>query len=181
MAAEAVTIPDPPGDGLGALPPPDGWPAAYCPALRQGKIVNGVRPEGAPAGVAQDGQPPVDASDPTSLDDQLKAALARQQAASPADPDDPYAGSSLFSAAASRRKSRQGRDEPGSSLFDDATATQDSQSAKPKVDLVAMMNSGGYNPNVVDKPLFTAEAAMDDDQNDDDDDDLLSELTKPKE
>ena len=43
------------------------------------------------------------------------------------------------------------------------------------------MNSGGYNPNVVDKPLFTAEAAMDDDQDDDGDDDLLSELVKPAE
>lgn len=42
-AAKMVNIPEPPADelNLGALPPPDGQPAAYCPALREGKIITG--------------------------------------------------------------------------------------------------------------------------------------------
>ena len=116
-----------------------------------GMIVNGVIPEGmAAAGVAQDGQPPVGAD----LESQLAAAMAQSEKANP---DDPYATSSLFSAAASRRQSRKVDQPPEESLFDDGAA----QAAKPKVDLVAMMNSG-YT-NVVDTPLFTSENVMDDD------------------
>ena len=44
MAAKSVTIPPPPEDGLGTLPPPDGYPWAYCPAKRMGLIVNGEKP-----------------------------------------------------------------------------------------------------------------------------------------
>ena len=48
--------------------------------------------------------------------------------------------------------------------------------AKPKVDLVAMMNQGAYNP--VENPLFGASDAMDAADDNDEDDDLLTELSK---
>ena len=48
--------------------------------------------------------------------------------------------------------------------------------AKPKVDLVAMMNQGAYNP--VENPLFGASDAMDVADDNDEDDDLLTELSK---
>ena len=42
-AAKYVEIPEPPEDelNLGALPPPEGFPAAYCPPLREGRIITG--------------------------------------------------------------------------------------------------------------------------------------------
>ena len=41
LAAKSVTIPAPPADGFGNLAPPDGYNWAYCPAKREGMIVNG--------------------------------------------------------------------------------------------------------------------------------------------
>lgn len=77
MMAQSVTIPSPPEDGLGTLPPPEGYPSAYCPAIREGKVINGKMPEGYAApgadGAAQAGQIP--SNEPLSLEDQLNAAM----------------------------------------------------------------------------------------------------------
>ena len=54
--AKYVEIPEPPEDEikLGDLPPPDGCAPAYCPPLREGKILNGEgAPPPAPSGSAQ--------------------------------------------------------------------------------------------------------------------------------
>ena len=60
FAAKSVTIPAPPEDGLGTLPPPDGFEWAYCPAKKRGMIINGEKPPAAAgAGMEQDGQPPL--------------------------------------------------------------------------------------------------------------------------
>ena len=42
-AAKYVNIPEAPEDelNLGALPPPDGCAPAYCPPLREGRIITG--------------------------------------------------------------------------------------------------------------------------------------------
>jgi len=38
-AAQVANIPAPPQDGLGSLRPPDGFPWAYCPDLKAGKVL----------------------------------------------------------------------------------------------------------------------------------------------
>ena len=61
-----MTIPAPPADGFGSLAPPDGFPWAYCPAKRDGMIVNG---EGPPQASASEGAPVAAGGDqPTSLE-----------------------------------------------------------------------------------------------------------------
>jgi len=66
--AKYVDIPEPPQTelNLGSLPPPDGFPSAYCPALREGRIITG-RAGGnvqIPSAAAQDAAPSMPAVAP---------------------------------------------------------------------------------------------------------------------
>lgn len=63
-AARYVDIPEPPEDEAGdwgKLPPPEGFAPAYCPALREGKIINGRggAPAAAPQGQAAPAPAPI--------------------------------------------------------------------------------------------------------------------------
>ena len=137
-------------------------------------IVNGEAP---PQAQTSEGAPVAAGGDqPVSLEAQLQ--LAETQVANRASrqADDPYASSSLFSQPTISRKSRKINEPQPTGLFDDP---EPQAATKPKVDLVAMMNQGAYNP--VENPLFGAGAVMEADEGNDDDDDLLTELSKKPE
>ena len=89
--AKYVDIPEPPEDelNLGSLPPPDGCTPAYCPALREGRIINGrggVNVQipsaagsgaGGPAGsAAQDATPGMPEVKPDEIPADIRASLA---------------------------------------------------------------------------------------------------------
>ena len=85
--ARYVEIPEPPEDelNLGSLPPPDGCTPAYCPALREGRILTGraggpQMPSSSASAppAAQDAAPqPIPQVTPDQIPDPIRQSLAQ--------------------------------------------------------------------------------------------------------